>query len=274
MSLGSKSLLKYWIEERYRVLTKKVNGYDKPWSDDPIFQTVYFCNVHREHDKVTQWIREHFTVERYGPVHITRALCIARLVNWPPTLMYMIKDLEEFNPKTLREIVEDLPGKVWGGAYIVSTCGQSITKAELLEQRATQLRNYTPMFSGELWQAHDSIKTIPGFSSFMAAQVVADLKNTNGHKLREAPDWWTWAAPGPGSLRGMQWFFGEKITPKHFTPRLAEIRKFVDYHVNDFVKPFCNQDLQNCLCEFDKYMRVRNKVGRSKRRYDGLQRTP
>ena len=30
------------------------------------------------------------------------------------------------------------------------------------------------------------------------------------------------------------------------------------------------QDLQNCFCEFDKYMRILNGTGRSKRSYNGV----
>ena len=48
----------YWVKERMAVLTNRM-AFDnpKPWSDDPIFQSTYFCNVRREDDKVTRWIR-------------------------------------------------------------------------------------------------------------------------------------------------------------------------------------------------------------------------
>jgi hypothetical protein len=31
----------------------------------------------------------------------------------------------------------------------------------------------------------------------------------------------------------------------------------------------CFQNLQNCFCEYDKFMRVTNGTGRSKRKYKG-----
>jgi hypothetical protein len=115
--------------------------------------------------------------------------------------------------------------------------------------------------------AHAFLMQLEGFGSFMAAQVVADLKNTEGHPLSFAPDWWNWSAPGPGSLRGLKWLG----TPVIRGISYEEIIKELHYKVHELVYPIhmCEQDLQNCLCEFDKYMRVQTGTGRSKRNYDG-----
>lgn len=109
------------------------------------------------------------------------------------------------------------------------------------------------------------IQNIEGISTFMAGQVVADLKNTPGHPLQEAPDWWTFALPGPGSIRGMDWVYGEKIPAGEWKACLDALNVLVSEHGWSI----CNQDLQNCLCEFDKYMRVKTGTGRSKRKYNG-----
>jgi hypothetical protein len=59
----------YWIKERETVRNLKEMGLPKPWSIDPVFQVTYFCNVNREHDKVTRWIRENYDhrVKEYVP---------------------------------------------------------------------------------------------------------------------------------------------------------------------------------------------------------------
>ena len=46
-----KEIFNYWVQERLDVLARKNNRAKKPWSKDPIFQTVYFCNVEREKTK-------------------------------------------------------------------------------------------------------------------------------------------------------------------------------------------------------------------------------
>jgi hypothetical protein len=122
--------------------------------------------------------------------------------------------------------------------------------------------------------AHKALQTIEGLGSFLAAQVVADLKNTVGHPLQTANDWWTFVAHGPGSIRGLQWFWqaeGVTITPSNFLTYFKAMREYVDENWDETAMgaAICNQDLQNCLCEFDKYCRVSSGSGRSKRNYPG-----
>lgn len=120
--------------------------------------------------------------------------------------------------------------------------------------------------------AHKALQTVEGLGSFLAAQVVADLKNTPHHPLYNAPDWANFVAHGPGSIRGLSWFWnGITITPSNFYPYFKAMREYVDeaWDVRAMGPKICNQDLQNCLCEFDKYMRVSTGVGRSKRNYEG-----
>ena len=118
-----------------------------------------------------------------------------------------------------------------------------------------------------LAEAHKYLLQFDGFGSFMAAQVVADLKNTEGHPLQLAEDWWNWSAYGPGSIRGLQWVTGSRVTPGTY----EKLMKDLHVAIEDLVYPIhmCEQDLQNCLCEFDKYMRVSTGMGRSKRGYNG-----
>ena len=40
--------LAYFITERYAIKLRREAGVEAPWSADPVFQSVRFCNVHRE----------------------------------------------------------------------------------------------------------------------------------------------------------------------------------------------------------------------------------
>lgn len=271
-------VLKYWIEERHRILVKKLHGDKAPWSEDPIFQTTYFCNVRREDDKVTKFLRNDFF--GYGiriehPMYEVNAV-LSRFINWPDTIR---KVGFFFEPDWLRlnRDLESIKGKVWGDAYIVSTNGRSMPKHMYLcdvlmpavyEALGPSLDG-APVLHETLRESHRVLMRIFGLGSFMAAQVIADLKNTPRHMLNTAPDWGTWAAPGPGSLRGLEWLWGRKISPTEFLARLEDVRTELTNMGCELVKSICNQDLQNCLCEFDKYCRVKSGTGRSKRGYNG-----
>ena len=54
-----------YINERQAIYINKVSGAEFPWTDDEILQTYSFCNVFRELDTVTIWLRENWR-ERYG----------------------------------------------------------------------------------------------------------------------------------------------------------------------------------------------------------------
>ena len=41
---GPEAFFKY-SRDRYRIMIRKNAGYDKPWTDDPIFLEYRFCNI-------------------------------------------------------------------------------------------------------------------------------------------------------------------------------------------------------------------------------------
>ena len=261
----------YFIMERdnIRFLKDELQA-PKPWSIDPVFQRTYFCNIDRENDRVTKWIRQNYT--GVNPGVEAANMMMARFVNKPSTLEDLGWPWNSWAPYLWTPVMSQ-PG-AWGSAYIVSTNGRAMPKHEyiagLLEEAFEQLAGWPaattqPTLAG----AHRRLQALQGMGSFMAAQVIADLKNTKGHLLQEADDWFDFAAPGPGSLRGLAWFYGRKITPSTFTEALASARDWCNNVDATLVTRLCNQNLQNCFCEYDKYMRVDSGTGRSKRSYNG-----
>jgi hypothetical protein len=255
-------LLAYWIKEREAIRVKKERGTAWPWTKDPILGAYRFCSVHREDDKVTRWIAKNWRKPNASDPNLWHAMVVARFINWPDTLA-AIGYPEPWNHKTrvitrsemLRIQAEER--KVFTGAYIVSTNGaptDKITYVLGLFDRAAAA-DIPPWTT--LADAHVALMQINGIGSFMAAQIIADLKNTIGHPLRTAPDWWNWAAPGPGSLRGLSRVRGlgtqSRWRKDAFIPELLELRDELRPHI---ALDLCLQDLQNCLCEADKFMRV------------------
>ena len=261
--------LAYWINERDAMRRKKEAGEPKPWSDNEVMQVTYFCNVHREDDRVTKWIAKHWR-SRFPHDNFLLAMVIARVINWPDTLEVMGFP-DTWEPDDWLARFREIEGKKWGNAYVITTHGQKMPKDEYAVGLFDSVYRYQEIANkaDTCYKMWEELQTIDGLGSFLAAQIVADLKNTKGHPLYHAIDKQYFSAHGPGSLRGLKWFFGESITPRYFHTAIQAAYDIVMPLVHEGIKPIDMQDFQNCLCEFDKFMRVSNGTGRSKRRYPG-----
>lgn len=262
----------YWINERERIRKLKEDGHAPPYTKDNILATFRFCNVHREDDKVTRWIRKTWREPFQASSLLPRALTLARLVNWPPTLTrigYPEPWVEENILRVIREFSRN--HKAWSSAYIVSTNGLAVEKASYVVGTVAAGIPPRDPTAGAPWesleQAWTWLKGRHGLGSFMAAQIVADLKHVPNHALSDAPDWYTWAAPGPGSLRGLRRYFNRGITPGNFLQYLEQFADEVAPYVNKEITPIAAQDWQNICCELDKYWRVKEGQGRPRAYY-------
>lgn len=276
----------YWIKERDSIRRSKEAGVAKPWTDNVVLQNAYFCNVNREDDKVTKWIRQNWTyygdggdngsVEEYQKYY-TIAMMIARVFNLPSTLALVQQPAEmywwlENAEEVLRELRE-ANKPVWNGAYIISTNGKKIDKLTYCLELFRKAGEKPDIIDGVTTcaEAHKKLMTIEGLASFLAAQIVADLKNTKGHPLYYVEDKLTFSAHGPGSLRGLTWFWEKDIRPNTYQKAISDAYELIEGHLPVSVWAImCMQNFQNCFCEYDKFMRVTNGTGRSKRKYPGV----
>lgn len=267
-----------FITERDRIRFCKEAGYAKPWTDDPIFQTYRFCNVRREDDHVTRWIKAHWRDPKAEHKDLWFAMVVARLFNKPETLQSIGFPAPWKSEKTR----DALHGRArlglnnFNAAYIVSTNGLAMDKVDyvvdiVLDPLWEARKLYRPHKAVSLAGYHAQLMQARGLGSFMAAQVVADLKYTPA--FRAAEDWHRWAAPGPGSMRGLNRVRGMPAdTPwgRSWLNILQELRDAVLPLLPKDLRDLHAQDIQNCLCEFDKYERIRTGEGRPKQLYPGV----
>jgi hypothetical protein len=261
--------LLYWINEREKMRHRKENDqWDPPWSEDPIMAENRWCNVRREHDKVTRWIHNNFMPKGLSDDNLPIAMCIARLVNWPETLEELGYPDKGWTPEYRQHFIEtfdkrkELGKKSWTGAYMV-TGGYSVggeTKqqiiARVLDGAAYMCRRFTGARPATLSFGAGTLMT-PGMGTFLVAQVIADLKHTD--HLSMANDWYEWCAPGPGSQMGLNFIHGRPrtmtIPGPNFIAEVNEIRQLIGNKVG---LQLCAQNTQNCLCELSKYLRAKN----------------
>lgn len=286
--------LLHFIKERWKIHQKKEAGKPKPWTSDTILRSYRFCNVHRENDTVTKWIAENWRVngseDQDQDQDLWFAMVVARLVNWPETLEELqweaVLDMNgtgvtRWRPKQFIRVMharKAAGAKVFSGAYIVSTNGHAQDKAEYLAQHVLDplwaaRKTVRPQAGDTLQSFHTRLMGFGGMGSFMAAQVVADMKYVT--PLSAATDWWTWAASGPGSRRGLN-----RVMERDLNAPWKEHEWLRNLHIvmgrlqgkveAANIPRLHAQDYQNCLCETDKYLRTLNGEGKPRSTYPGV----
>lgn len=269
-----------FIIARHAIHLAREDGKEKPWTQDPILQRYRFCNVYRELDTVTQWITTNWRLPHDGEQDLWFAMAVARWVNWPDTLDTIGYPVPWNKKKFLSAIAKrkSMGLKVWTGAYMIGTQGNAMDKPLFIAEGVLQplwdnRAKLRPQEGDTLASFANRIIAVKNQGRFMVGQIVADIKYANDI-LRAAPDWDTWAVSGPGSRRGLNRVVGfDKDSPwreADFLTTLTELRKYLQPMLPPWMPRLHAQDLQNCLCEFDKYERVRLGQGKPRSLYPGL----
>lgn len=261
--------LAYFIRERTCIALQREIEAPPPWTMDPILRSYRFCNVYREWDPVTKEVRAWLNC---GPHHLEGRAALARYLNEPQSL-WALGTAPEWRPAVFLAILKSRRTagyRIFNPAYIVSTNGVAMDKLEYVINLVSRVDEEVHLDGSEtLAEAAAMFQSVKGVGSFMAGQIIADLKHQP--VLQNAKDWWTWCTPGPGSMRGLNRVLGEPVTvkwkPEDFMCELRSLHAQIIPLLNGLPKPLDSQNLQNCLCEFDKYMRAKLGEGRPKQTY-------
>jgi hypothetical protein len=258
--------LAYWMQSRESIRLGRKAGQEAPWTDDPILARYRFCNVRRMDDRVSRWLLHNWYEPHYGHKNALLACALARLINLPESLIqvgYPVHWRPERIRKALyriREAGKNGHGRVFNGAYIISAGGSSGSKIDSVIDRCLQPLVDDPpeIDTYSMENSWTALRRYKGFGSFMAGQVIADLRWASGGLWA---DKLCWAPLGPGSRRGMNRLHGrllnQGLNQKTFTEELNKLITDLEQHLSR--RMACGLeaiDYQNCLCEFDKYERT------------------
>jgi hypothetical protein len=269
-----------WVREREAVRIRKESGASHPWTTDPIISAYRFCNVRREDDRGTIWIRENIRRPYANHPYLWLMLCIARQINWPETLYELMEvpawpDADgTFDLELLAHVLNDrkaLGKKVYTGAYMISApptkgADKQAYIAETVIGALWRRREHFPTWSATLQRVHEWISVSNGWGAFMAYQAVVDMRFTS--ILSAAPDIETWAAAGPGTIRGLNRVHGRPLNhPLSQRAALVELRALWPIIMERADVEIDFSDVPNVMCETDKYIRVRNGEGKPRALY-------
>jgi hypothetical protein len=261
--------------EREAVRLRKESGQPEPWTADPILAARKFCNVRREDDAVDRWAAANWRAPHRDDPDVWFALTVACLINEPETLTEIGYPVPFDWPRVRGALLarEARGAKIWRGVYksVMARAGQSRIErlGEILSPLWHDREQLRPQAGDTLAGYADRLRDYDGIGPFMAAQVVARLKHVA--PLNTAPDWWTFALPGDGSVRGLNRV--RKRTQESKTKNKKWDKKWPEWlwHLEltrlaaQVAEAFAAaglprldmQNLQNVLCEFDKYERTR-----------------
>lgn len=279
--------LLHWIAERESIRYRRSMGQPKPWTKDSILRKYRFCNVDRCHDTETKWIFDNYNKKHAGSPTLWFNLVIARLVNWSPALArigYFDAWGEKENLRFCHAIARmQADGeKAYTGAYMIPAAADGRPKHQFIADDildwlwdgrdvALELLGQ-PETTCAHWAAF--LLNAKGLGDFLVNQIVTDYKYSSILARIGTEDWTSFVLAGPGTKRGLNRLLGRELT----APWKGDDASHALFRLRDrvvranVIRPDIFDDLNNlsnCMCEFDKYVRVKNGEGKPRSKYDG-----
>lgn len=292
----------YWVLERENIRRAKEAGKAPPYTQDPVMAYTRWCNVCRMNDRMSQWlVNNWYTPGKYSNYRTALiAGLLARMINKQETLTAIIGDnasgfthwsYDRAYKAMYRLKNAGLP--VFTSVYIINGASGGPKIDQVLSAidscYSSADKNATRFVVPDSMQlTAEALHSLRGVGSFIAGQVVADLRWVLGDVSK---GWWSdrmsWAPPGPGSSRGMKYLLGmasaedmagrgKDLSDKQFLPYLRQLVQLARNHPK-VGKVFKDRkleahDIQNTLCETSKYIRIKYGTGSAKNKYDPMGR--
>ena len=285
----------WFVCERQMIWRRRFEyGLSPPWTRDQILSDHRFTNVYRELDPGTVYATRQI-LARDAPVSARIFnVMIYRLVGRPETHQHLgFQWPERYEPqeftRRLKWIRDVQHGHPFTGAYVVAGYQQmgSRDKIENVARLFALIASRFEEFNQSLYQsrsmceAYSVLRSAPGFGNFLSYQVLVDLTytlRTSGRPvLNLCQD--EWASAGPGARGGISILVGkEGLRHALDVMRWLRISQESEFTRLKLTFPYLRgnegqplllslPNVQNCLCEFYKYYKIAQGLGRARRAF-------
>jgi hypothetical protein len=269
---------------RYQIKLRREIGLPQhAWTEDLIFKTWRFTNVHREDDKTTVWFRQAVR----GHVSGLRAIEACLIFRWFNRIEtgHLIKDLlvDGWDTEEARRRLRDVKPLVTGAYMIHSPYGYNKLNGLLMaidECRPRMGAWWDYVESGQagdltLATTYGFLRDLPNMGNFSAGEVVIDLRHTD--VLNKARDINTWTVAGPGCAKGLgymihddpkHWRYSSAADQREMLPlmlQVLEASRSEEYWPAAWT-PWELHEVEMWACEYCKY-RTAQEGGSLKRRF-------
>ncbi|MCL5101009.1 MAG: putative DNA base hypermodification protein [Candidatus Parvarchaeota archaeon] len=284
----------FWkfIGERQAIWHRRtVDKLPPPWTADQVLRRFRFTNVYRELDPGTMYAINKILELRESKVDKIFNIMIYRLIGRSETHEALgFQRLTDFNSKEIEKILEALKesGKPpFTGAYLVSgytmmgSHNKIINVVKLFSWWRDNFQSFYKRLSESRSpsQACMALKSNKGIGRFLSYQAFVDLcyplKIYSGKAVLPFNND-EWAEAGPGARRGIKMLTAPSTRASDLDIMVwlrdnqnTEFErlgiKFEFLFNNDKPIKLSLANIQNCLCEFHKYIKILNGTGRSRR---------
>ena len=272
-----------WVPEREAIRLRRALGRQAPWTTEPILAAGRFCNAYREYDRVTLWVAANVVQPHRNDRDLWFSVVVVRCCsNEPDALAELLPYVLPFDAAGFRGKVEAL---LAGGRKVYRTNAYKPVMPPRELKGISLAAFHTDHILGPMWRDRERLRpqsgeTLAAYSArleecphigpFYAGQVVADLKPVA--PLCDTLDRETFARPGPGSERGLNRARGRPVkaawSEAHWYRELTALHaETKPLFAAAGLAPLDMQNLQNCLCEWDKWERARDEGGKPSRKY-------
>lgn len=280
---------KHFVRERHRIWERRMAGEPGPWTNDPILARQKFCNVFRVLDHGSQFaVRELYYGDDQDTLTADDAFARAwlfRLTNTPDGWERTRQDLGRFPllsdmmDGTLREMWHEYRRQgisLYRSAYVPGKIPTGSSNWEYgLDRLQAIVEHGDPFTLQDFYNSSAAdrvalLEQVPSNGPFIAQQLATDFHySAFGGDLENES-----VVSGPGSIRGTQRITGQR--GKGHT--VDFIKDLQDMWAQDLLAPTLRlnsgsyrppslMDVQNTLCEFEKYERSTSNSKAIIRRY-------
>lgn len=248
---------KHFVRARHAAYLARLQG--RPYQGDPIVQAFRFTNVFRIADYGSQF----YVRELMGEEPLWRAY-LYRYTNRPEPWEAFAAEYgrfplpEDVRSGALLDVWRDIP--VFGTAYLIHYPGLKATGLSQLEwylQTSLRVKDLEPDWATATPPERIALlKTLPRTGDFMAMQILTDY----GYTGDDCED--DYILPGPGAIAG-----AAALRRKDTEALIYELRDYWRSEGDVLLDglPPSLMDVQNTLCEYQKYHRywTQGKRGRT-----------
>lgn len=277
----------HFVTERHRVWEKRQAGEPQPWTDDPVLATRKFTNVFRVLDPGSQFVVTSLLSDDPDPADFLMRCFLYRHTNLPEAWRAVRADLGEYptreNLESVREIFHDIKragGRVFSGAYMIypqsSVPGTDKIDSiiDLTKSLFVQSQIDVQFLRAETQADRFAVlRRNKGVADFMSMQILTDFGYSTEFREDE------FVVPGPGARKGAAflWMEAEEAIEWGWSTLSRMDDQPMFWGSGNRGHFLSRMDVQNCLCEFSKYVRFGSKPSPQKSyspAHPGLQLKP